>query len=147
MWAAVIMGGEVLVACIVPLVVGLCVSTRDVVSAVSLPDGLRGIDEVSPDGSLVSVLLTGREAALGAEEVHGWLVSPEAVATLRDVVPDANELRLCVSDGESDPTASAKVLCDSINEPSVTIADIAGSSANVGWDVSCCNVSRLTSGL
>jgi len=147
MQAAVVMGSDVLVACIVPLVIGFCVSTRDVVSAASLPDGLRGINKVSPDGSLASVLLTGREAALGAEEVHGWLVSPEAVATLRDVVPDANELHLCVPDGESDPTASAKVLCGSINEPSATIADIAGSGADVGWNASRRNVSRLTSGL
>jgi len=104
--------------------------TGNVASAAVLPDCLGGVDEV-PDGSLTSVLLTGREAALRTEVVHVQLGSSVAVATLRDVVFDANELRLCVLDGESNPTMSAKVLCGPANEPSATIADITGSGADV----------------
>jgi len=121
--------------------------TGDVASAAALPDCLGGIDKVRPDNGLESVLLTGRETALGAEVVRGWLGPPIAVATLWDVVSDANELRLCVPDGESDLTMSAKVLCGPANEPSVTITDIAGSGADVVWRRRSHSVPTLTSGL
>jgi len=105
------------------------------------------MDKVCPDGCLVSVLLTGREAALGAEEIHGWLVSSKVVACLWNVVSDANEFCVCVVDGESDPTMSAKVFCGSINEPSATIADITESGADVGQNTAHHSDPNLTSGL
>ena len=57
MRAAVVVGSEVGVACVVPLVVCLCLSTGDVASAAALSDCLRGVDEAHPDSSLLSILL------------------------------------------------------------------------------------------
>jgi len=62
------------------------------------------------DSHLVSVLLVGAEATLVAEEVHGWLVLPMVVDLSRDVMFDAKELPICITDWESDSTVSANVL-------------------------------------
>jgi len=88
-WAAVIVGSEVGVACVVPLVVCLCLSTGDVASGVALSDCLRGVDEERPDSSLSSILLIRCVAALRAEVVRDELGSSVADATLRVVVFDA----------------------------------------------------------
>jgi len=100
-----------------------------------------------PDSCLSSVLLIGVEAALKAEGIRGWLGPPEVVALLWDVVSDAKELCIRVTDWESDPTTSTNVLYGSTNEPSATITDITGSGADVGWSMVCHNESRLTSSL
>ena len=94
----------------VPLVVGISVSAGNVNSAALFPDCLRSIDKMCPDSCLAVVLLTDVEAAVEAEEVHGWLVLPAAAALFRDMVFDAKELPACVADGESDPTMSTNVL-------------------------------------
>jgi len=143
-WAAVIVGSEVGVACVVPLVVCLCLSTGDVASGVALSDCLRGVDEERPDSSLSSILLIRCVAALRAEVVRDKLGSSVADATLCVVVFDA-ELLCHVLDGESDPTTSTKVLCGPANEPSAIITDNAGGGADVVWR-SCRNVPTLTCG-
>jgi len=109
-WATVIRGSNVEVFCVVPLVVGVSVLAGNVSSAASFPDHLRSVDKMCPDSHLTSVLLMGVVAAVEAEGGHGWLVLPEAAALLWDVVFNAEELSVCVADGESDLTASANVL-------------------------------------
>ena len=129
----------------VPLVVGLSILTGNVSSAVSLPDHLRSVDKMHPDSCLSSVLLIGVEAALKAEGIRGWLGPPEVVALLWDVVSDANEFPVGITDWESDSTMSANVFCGSGNEPSATITDIAGRGVEMGRSMACRNESILTS--
>jgi len=52
----------------------------------------------------------GIVAAVEAEGGRGWLVLPKAAALLWDMVFNAEELPICIVDGESDLTASANVL-------------------------------------
>jgi len=108
--ATVIRGSNVEVFCMVPLIVGVSVSAGNVSSAASFPDHLRSIDKMCPDSCLVSVLLVGIVAAVEAEGGRGWLVLPEATALLWDMVFNADELPVCITDGESDLTASTNVL-------------------------------------
>jgi len=70
-WAAVVRGSVVVVSCVIPLVVGLCVSAGNAGSTASLPDRLRSVDKICPDSRLVFVLLVGTEATLGTEEIRG----------------------------------------------------------------------------
>jgi len=62
------------------------------------------------DSHLASVLLIGVVAAVEAEGGCGWLVLSEVAALLWDMVFNAEELPVCIADGESDLTASANVL-------------------------------------
>jgi len=94
----------------VPLVVGISVSAGNVSSAASFPDRLRSVDKMCPESHLVSVLLMGVVAAVEAEGGCGLLVLPEAAALLWDVVFNAEELPICIVDGESDLTAFTNVL-------------------------------------
>src|SRR6267142_2054639 len=98
-----------------------------------------------PESCLIFVLLVGAEATVVAEEVRGWLVFPTAVGLLWDVVSDANELPVGITDWESDSTTSANVLCGSGNEPSATITDITGRGVEMGRSMARHSESILTS--
>src|SRR6266850_3298337 len=62
-----------------------------------------------------------------------------------DMVSDANELPVGITDWESDLTTSANVLCGSGNEPSATITDIAGRGVDMGRSMALRSESILTS--
>ena len=94
----------------VPLVVVVSILAGNVSSAVAFPDRLRRVDKMCPDSHLMSVLLMGVVAAVEAEGSRGWLMLPVVAALLWDVVFNAEELPVCVTDGEDDSTASANVL-------------------------------------
>ena len=94
----------------VPLIVVISILAGNVNSAATFPDCLRRVDKMCPDSRLASVLLVGIVAAVETEGGRGWLVLPEAVALLWDMVFNAEELPICIVDGEDDLTASANVL-------------------------------------